>query len=268
MMAAPAAIPVGAIIGAAALGAGMQQSGNVFSTAYQYNLNKKIMDKQYGYTELAALNQYPWMVESLRRAGLNPILAAQGGLHGSSMVPTGGPGVSALPMSQPDIGSTARAFEQAKTEEYTRLEKIQNVDKIISEASLNVQKRLESVQATGESSARVEKMNTEARKMNQEIKVMGQNLLKLRAEIELIDLQKEYTQADTAYKQRLTSQVKQQEELLKKEVRKLASQLKKINKMGEVYEGWYGDVLSHLEAFTGALGLHGIIGISAPTGKR
>lgn len=80
--------------------------GSLASSAIGYHYNKKM-----------SLNQYPWMMESMRRAGLNPILAYQKNANTPIM---GSPQLSGLGSSAIDArlksqqGRVARATENAQ----------------------------------------------------------------------------------------------------------------------------------------------------------
>lgn len=66
-----------------------------FGSATDYYNNKRLMERQHGFTKEQMQNQYQWMVNDLRRAGLNPMLA----VSKNASAPTGAGGRT----SQPDF---------------------------------------------------------------------------------------------------------------------------------------------------------------------
>lgn len=75
--------PSGAVTGGKIGGALGNGLSSMASTAYSYHMDMKqakaLMDLQYDQQKKLALNKYPWEVQSLEAAGLNPILAATRG---------------------------------------------------------------------------------------------------------------------------------------------------------------------------------------------
>lgn len=124
---------LGALIG------GAFQTGG---TRLQYKFNKKMQKDAQKFAIHMAKHRHVYMMQDLAEAGLNPILAAMGGLSGSSPGPGIGSGVSA-----PDLASSARqgaliASELRNVEADTKLKRSAG-NKAAKEADLvDVQRQL------------------------------------------------------------------------------------------------------------------------------
>lgn len=82
------ALGVGAAIGAAAAGAAISGGIAHFS-------GKSLQSDQQAFNERAYRNRFQWSMEDMRKAGLNPILAANMGLGGTSSATSGIPSTNA-----------------------------------------------------------------------------------------------------------------------------------------------------------------------------
>lgn len=104
-----------AVIGAVSSLAGglMSQSFGESNASEAAHLSEYHMAQQFELNKLAYMNRYQWMTEDLKRAGLNPILAASGGFNVS-----GAPTVSMAqsyqaPTPQFDMAASARDVADA-----------------------------------------------------------------------------------------------------------------------------------------------------------
>lgn len=86
-------------LGALAQGAGssMNLGTNMLQGAINNYWHTKSASTQYHYTRKFTKNSPSWQVEGLRKAGLNPILAAGGGFSPSSWSPSAAPSASVSP---------------------------------------------------------------------------------------------------------------------------------------------------------------------------
>lgn len=221
----------GAIVGG---GLGLLTGGE--SSAQQYKNSERLLASQVGYSERAMRNKYQWMVSDLRRAGLNPILAAKGGLQGGAVTysaPTAGyPGV-------PDWTSSARNLQSAQTErQRTEL----TYEQIAVERKRNGLVEAQEEQAMAKRDESME------------------NVKKIQREIELIQRKRDFTQQDT-------ERVKQLSLQLRAQVIKIIAESEKLIKIAEVYKGPLGKQIAYFKELVGKLNLFLGANVTLPFGK-
>lgn len=107
-------------------------AGSVLGSAVQNHYNSANAAQANAWNVENYKHRYQWAVEDMRKAGLNPILAATNGIGGSV------PGASAASVGMSDIGSTmnsakaaSAAERQAKNAEHLA---ISQIDKNVAEA--------------------------------------------------------------------------------------------------------------------------------------
>lgn len=107
-------------------------AGSVFGAAVDYGFNSAGADQQNEWNVENYKHRYQWATEDMRKAGLNPILAATNGIGGSIA------GSSAASIGGSNIGSTmnsakaaSAAERQAKNAEHLA---ISQIDKNVAEA--------------------------------------------------------------------------------------------------------------------------------------
>lgn len=100
---------------------GIAQSG--FDTAMEGALGAAEMKAGYKYAKKMAVHKYPWMIESLNRAGLNPLLAVGGAQPGPSSVQLAGKhaGKSNLALDSQVDANRAAAENQRSQAALTRV---------------------------------------------------------------------------------------------------------------------------------------------------
>lgn len=95
----------------------LSASYNADAMADQYYYNQQLAAQQNLYNTTYAKNKIQWQVQDLKKAGLNPLLAAGGSLTGGT-ASAGLPSVSALQTSAPNLSSIGTnaisAYMQAK----------------------------------------------------------------------------------------------------------------------------------------------------------
>lgn len=165
-------------------------------------------------------SQHQDEVADLKKAGLNPILSATGGF-GRGSTPS-------APMATPGEGAASSAYNLAQAD--TETDKQENLRK---------DSKLKAKQTKTEI-AKAVNYRASAGKLTQEEKNLAQSIPKIIVELELLKQKKKLTKAETARTEN--------------QVNILSNQLKRLRKLGDVYETPTGTGFAWIEAFVKALG--------------
>lgn len=180
-------------------------------------------------------NRYQWMMEDMRQAGLNPILAA-----GSAGFSTSGtPSVSMASMPQSDYSSAYQNMMGAeKQKEEATTQKVEQLKKM-AEVKTEIQR----------------KVLTRA-----QIGVAKQEEMRLNAEV-----QKTWAEVEKIVSAE-TPMMQTEKELLEKRINEMAYSLVELGKTAEVYDSWIGKALIVLKELAKVFGIN--IGIVPGIGRR
>lgn len=247
--------PVAAAIGAAAAGQGMQSMSNAKSSLISYGLTKKLIGKTREANEYNYRRRYQWTVEDMREAGLNPILAAQGGFGSvASPAATGAPTVSVPGTSGVDIAGSAKALQDTEVGKREEIRKAEETSKIIQEARAVFVKAEESIQNIAESKARVQKIRQEERNLiktvfntQERFWEIAANIDRIDAQISLLKAQEQREQMQAFNIASQTAENWERRKLLAQQGKQLVAQLEKLSKVSEVYKGPIGKVLAYVK---------------------
>lgn len=181
-------------------------------------------------------NRYRWMMEDMKRAGLNPILAAASGMS-----------TSMSPQASPATGFQARSpygtFASSARD--------------IAQSGLFRQKTKESMQSVRESRARQGLLSMEERKAWTELDRISAQIVKFQDEIELIRKQKELTEAQRRRENEIV-------ELTKKQTNRLIAEISKLRKIANVYDVPYlGASIAAINEILGSVPAGLLIGVGA-----
>ena len=230
------ALPV-AIGGAALLGLG----GNILGSKSAKKSQQRSIEAQ----KEIAQNQYTWAVADLERAGLNPILAAQGGISGASAsAPPAPVGVASQIDFAGNALDVARMFEsRAKTEN------------IANDTLLKIKQ-------TEHEGAKIAATNQQARLHFQKTRETRVNIGKLMTEINAINVNIDKMEAETRVQHaqrvlinRQVEEVEKRKELLIQQWKMLRAELPAKERVGQMYRSWYGNFLGFIKAHMDALGI-------------
>lgn len=224
------------IAGAAAL------AGSAYAASRQKDAANTAWDREKNYANLNWQRQldlyksrYQYTTEDMREAGLNPILAAQGGFQIGNTISPQMPNHPMVANNVPQFGSTARDFavaELSQQQTKTEQQKIKNLKEQAKEtiARTYVERAKKGLitQQERESVQKVQKMHAEIERMNNEILLMkdrGENI-----------------QAETRK--------------LAQHMRMVDLEMKKLKQQSNVYTTSYGQWMQYLKAFTEAIGIN------------
>jgi len=241
-----------------------------YSARDAYERSKEGAAEAFERSQQAYKTRYQSTAEDMRKAGLNPILAATGGFSVGNAPQMVAPQSFAAPGHYMG-GSAASAREYAtttKTEAET-LRTTQEVDKVLAETE-NIR------QATRESAERILKIREETKVAHQEERNLVQQMFnlekdfemkvrqvnKIEREIYLIEKQELQTMEHTKQIEALTGKVAYEKRLLAEQARETKSIADKLTKIADVYNGPAGSVVGAINALTDALNLHGVVGLS------
>ena len=227
----PAVIGGAALLGAAGLSTASAQSSQSRSIQAQKEIAK---------------NQYTWAVQDLERAGLNPILAAQGGLKGASASAPPAPiGIS----TNMDFAGSAKDI----AESFLATEKSQNV-------AVDSLLKLKQIQTEG---SKIALNNSQARLNFQKTRAARMEVIRLATEINHLNVSIDKMEAETGvhHAQRvhiakMTEESEKRKRLLIQQYKMLEAQIPAQERVGQLYRTWYGNVLGFIRAHMEAIGIN------------
>lgn len=204
-----------------ALSLGKRFMGSKFAVpALNFALGRANSAYAYNQSVDAYRNRYQWQMSDMRKAGLNPMLAAQGG-----MSPGGSP-TGYMP-NMPDIANTAKAMSEA--------EKISGIDTIVG-----IEKATNIAQDT-----LLKRVQAGVAKQNE--KTLFSVMLKNLTELKLMHEQA----VKTIYEQGM---ILDEQKLIRKQAEKLINMMPRLQKEAEVYNDWFGQILTYIKAISDSLG--------------
>lgn len=188
-------------------------------------------NREYG----AYKTRYQDTTADMRKAGLNPILAATSGFNVSG---GGAKATAATPyMSSGSSGNIASSAQQLsktkKTEEETKTE--------IKRRELIKNQALESI-------AKKVKHKAETRKIRNEEKIAAANIFNAEKRLEQIKVEIAQAEQDTKLKEKLTEQARIQ-------IDQMRANLQAMQNMDKIYSGPAGQLLSYLKLLSEILGI-------------
>lgn len=222
---------IGKAVAGSAAAAGV--IGSLGSSAAQYGFGRKALNDQAAINEHMYRHRYQWTMDDMRNAGLNPILAAKGGLVGSS------PSVGLPQINRGEMTSSARD--------------VQDIRNLKAKARLTLQQTYHEIQKNWLTRVQAGKAFAEETKLVNEVKNVILEFDRIAAETERI-------RAQTAREHADIEKIRQHEVLLRQEAKKLMNLMTQLEQESEIYKGFAGRILKSVKETFDALNLHIVVG--------
>jgi hypothetical protein len=226
----------------AVIAAGAALAGSALAHSRQKEASRNAWEREKNYADLNWMrqenlykNRYQYTTEDMKKAGLNPILAASGGFQVGSQPTPSMPSHPMIANNEPQFGSTARDFavaELSQQQTETEKQKIKNLKEQAKEtiAKTYVERAKKGLitQQERESVQRIMKMHSEMERMQNEILLM-----KERGELAAKEKQK-----------------------IEKQIQVVNLEMNKLKQSSNVYKTAFGQWMNYLKAFTEAIGVN------------
>lgn len=236
---------------------------NAFNAFTANERSKENAQEAFNRSQEAYGSRYQTTVNDMRKAGINPIMAATGGFNVSGQPSMQAP--TAPMANSPTMGTSASSAREvaqtAKTQEETR-KTIAETDKVIAETEKTLSENklvLENILKTREETkvATQTERNLVTQMFNLEMDFTrkGREIKKLDEEIMLIGEQSRQTAASAKQLEALTSKVADEKNLLKQQAREISYIADKLKRTADVYNGPLGGIVGGINTMTDALNL-------------
>ena len=215
-----------------------------------YKLADKNSARAFARSYGAFKRRYQDTVHDMRQAGLNPILAASGGMPAGNAVQIS-PANPAIPPNYDNSATAAgRNISQSTQAKAKAQESVANVFKIRAEEGL--------------ASAREREANANTFKLEGDLQRIGAEIDRLKQERIRIMNESSRTQADTERIEQLTKESKAKTKQIKAIYRQLMLEMNKLRMIAEVYKGPVGQEIAYINALMGRIGLGAFIKMPIP----
>lgn len=228
--------------------------------------SKEGADTAWARQRLLYRNRYQWTARDMKRAGLNPILAASGGFSvGNAPSVSSAQGYQA---NQPQLSGTSSALNlaQAKKEDESvgliknqALESMARAQQLFKDANLKRQQAIKTIKESRNLSKTEQILVRQLTNMEQEYYVKARQIEKMGTEIIEIEARTEKEQSETELVNKQKEKIGYEMELLQKQAKTLKLKLNQLKRMSELYGPYSGSVLTALSETIKALSPFGNI---------
>lgn len=229
---------------------------SAYSAHEQGKAQEKMMEEQNVMNMENYKKRYQVTTEDMRKAGLNPILAATGGFSvgNAPQVQTHAPDMSYMSKGISDMANTAKSFfETSQTEEETK-KIIEETQKIKNDADLSLAQAEKERSVTSLNQAQAEKIAWDITKTGFDIKESISRTQKNYAETDFIGTQKQYTEQKTSESRASEVQLLSEIKVNVEKVKNLMADTMLIYERGELTKAETGKVKAEMANLTAQLG--------------
>lgn len=212
---------------------------NMFQASKASDRSQSMAEDAFNRSQGAYATRYQTTAQDMRRAGLNPILAASGGFNVSGQPQMSNPqAFQAAPAVMGTSSTSAREVASTKKTEAEIEKTWAEVSKIAEETSLTIQQKFESAAREGVATQQQKNLVQELTKLQTET-------LKMANEISLLQEQ--------------TKNTTTQRKLIIQQTREMKAIADKLESTSEYFQGSSGKVLGLIKAIMEAIGGHTVI---------
>lgn len=211
--------------------------------------------------------RYQTTMDDMRKAGLNPILAASSGFNVGTGASSHAPSISMAqaPMSSvgsgsgytpdyPQAGSSALKFAQAKTEGERQINLSSGTNKNLADAVRSLEE-ISLVRArVGHTTAQEQEALKRIKKIEVEIPQIVRRTEEINEHIDLLNSQKHLTEKQSEVQDTLRKKYAIEEEKTKQMVKEIMYSLEQLENIANVYKGPGGQILTYVKEITKSLG--------------